>query len=40
MELGPSVVTMDMSNWGEPLDVTAPSADEIITFEEMTQQQG
>jgi len=31
---------MDMSNWGEPLDVTAPSADEIITFEEMTQQQG
>lgn len=40
MELGPSVVTMDMSNWGEPLDVTAPSSDEIITFEEMTQQQG
>lgn len=40
MELGPSVVTMNMSNWGEPLDVTAPSADEIITFEEMTQQQG
>ncbi len=40
MAMGPALITMDISNWGEPLDVTAPSADEIITLDEMSQQEG
>ncbi len=40
MKTGPALVTMDMSKWGEPLDVTAPSADEITTLDEISQQQG
>ncbi|MFT3943636.1 MAG: hypothetical protein QM705_07410 [Ancrocorticia sp.] len=40
LELGPSTVTMDMSLWGERFEVEAPPAEELITFEEMSKQQG
>ncbi len=42
-QVGPGVVTMGMSRWGEPLDVKAPLGDEIIPLEkmmELIEQQG
>lgn len=39
-ELGPNTVTMDMTLWGEHFEVEAPPAEELITFEEMSKQQG
>lgn len=39
-EVGPTTVTMDMSLWGERFEAWAPPAEELITFEEMSKQQG
>lgn len=36
-QTGDITVTTDFSRWGEPVNVTAPSPDEITTFEEIMQ---